>query len=165
MISPRIKLLTVIISLFALPLCFASCKEEEDPIEVESPLVCGLPNGTLRWTSDGAERCANTTLFGDYGIFLTVNGISSEGQTLTLELDSLSVGTHELSADVNYLLYTDNLAVAWEITNEQPGSITIISHNETTNRLEATFQATVVNPLSGVSKTLSNGQLSITYTE
>jgi hypothetical protein len=143
---------------------FTACKDEEEE-DIETPLVCGLPNGTLKWTADGAERCANTTLFGDYGIFLTVNGISSQGQTLTMELDSLTVGTHELSADANYLLYTDALAVAWEITNEQPGTITITSHNETTNRLEATFQATVVNPISGATKTLSNGQLSISYTE
>lgn len=153
-----------VIALIGSALFMASCKDEED-VDVESPLVCGLPNGTLKWTVDGAERCANTTLFGDYGIFLTVNGISSEGQTLTFELDSLSVGTHELSPDVNFMLYTDNLAVAWEVTNEQPSTITITSHNEATNRLEATFQATVVNPLTGASKTLSNGQLSITYTE
>lgn len=152
------------LSLFVAAVCFTACKDEEE-VEVETPLVCGLPNGTLRWTSDGTESCANATLFGDYGIFLTVNGISSQGQTLTFELDSLSVGTHELSPDANFMLYTDNLAVAWEVTNEQPGTITITSHNESTNRLEATFQATVVNPVSGASKTLSNGQLSITYTE
>jgi len=144
-------------------LLFASCKDEEEV--VETPIVCGLPNGTLKWTSDGAERCANATLFGDYGIFLTVNGITTQGQTLTLELDSLSVGTHEISADANYMLYTDNLAVLWEATNEQPGTITITSHNEETNRLEATFNVNLVNPINGVTKSLTNGQLKITYTE
>jgi hypothetical protein len=158
------KLLPLLAFLFTTSVLFTSCKDEEEEV-IETPLVCSLPNGTLTWTTDGAERCANTTLFGDYGIFLTVNGISSQGQTLTLELDSLSVGTHELSADANFMLYTDGLAVAWEVTNEQPGTITITSHNETTNRLEATFQATLVNPLSGATKTLSNGQLKITYTE
>ena len=144
-------------------LLIASCKDEEEV--VETPIVCGLPNGTLKWTSDGAERCANATLFGDYGIFLTVNGITTQGQTLTLELDSLSVGTHEISADANYMLYTDNLAVLWEATNEQPGTITITSHNEETNRLEATFNVNLVNPINGVTKSLTNGQLKITYTE
>ena len=150
--------------LFAATLVFTACKDKEEE-EIETPIVCGLPNGTLKWTTDGTERCANASLFGDYGIFLTVNGISLQGQTLTLELDSLSVGTHELSADANFMLYTDGLAVVWEVTNEQPGTITITSHNESTNRLEATFQATLVNPVSGATKTLSNGQLSLSYTE
>jgi hypothetical protein len=154
----------VAITFTSLALFLSSCKEEEEP-EVESPLVCSLHSGTLRWTVDGAERCANASLFGDYGTFLTVNGIAIEGQTLTLELDSLSVGTHELSYDSNFMLYTDGLAVAWEATNEQPGSITITSHNETTNRLEATFQINLVNPMNSAVKAITNGQLIINYTE
>jgi hypothetical protein len=162
--SRSYRLLSGLAILFAMPLVFTACTDDEVE-DIETPIVCSLPNGTLKWTTDGTERCANASLFGDYGIFLTVNGISSQGQTLTLELDSLSVGTHELSADANFMLYTDGLAVAWEVTNEQPGTITITSHNESTNRLEATFQATLVNPVSGATKTLSNGQLSIKYTE
>jgi hypothetical protein len=158
------KLILSLAFLLTIAMLVTSCKDEEAE-EIETPLICSMPNGTLRWTTDGAERCANATLFGDYGIFLTVNGISSQGQTLTLELDSLSVGTHEISADANFMLYTDGLAVAWEATNEQPGTITITSHNEATNRLEATFEAKLVNPISGTTKTLSSGQLVITYTE
>jgi len=63
------------------------------------------------------------------------------------------------------MLYTDNLAVVWEATNEQPGTITITSHNEQTNRLEGTFNVNLVNPINGVTKSLTNGQLKITYTE
>jgi len=57
------------------------------------------------------------------------------------------------------------LAVSWEATNEQPGSITITSHNETTNRLEATFQINLVNPMNSAVKAITNGQLIINYTE
>lgn len=152
------------LSIASCTLLLGACKDEEEP-EVESPIICSLPNGTLRWTIDGVERCANASLFGDFGTFLTVNGISIEGQTLTLELDSLSVGSHELSADSNFMLYTDGLAVAWEATNEQPGTINITSHNESTNRLEATFQINLVNPLNNATKSITNGQLAITYTE
>jgi hypothetical protein len=143
---------------------FVSCADDEEEI-IETPIVCSLPNGMLKWTADGTERCANASLFGDYGIFLTVNGISMQGQTLTIELDSLSVGTYELSADENYMLYTDNLALVWEATNEQPGTITITGHNETTNQLNATFQINLVNPMSGQIKSITNGQLNIKYTE
>jgi hypothetical protein len=159
----RLNAIVLLFLLMGSTLFLSSCKDEEE--DIETPIVCGLPNGTLKWTSDGAERCANASLFGDYGIFLTVNGITSQGQTLTLELDSLSVGTHEISADANYMLYTDNLAVVWEATNEQPGTITITSHNEQTNRLEATFNVNLVNPINGATKSLSSGQLKITYTE
>ncbi|MFN5294963.1 MAG: DUF6252 family protein [Flavobacteriales bacterium] len=145
-------------------LLFVACNDEEED-DIETPIVCGLPNGSLKWTIDGTERCANASLFGDYGMFLTVNGITTQGQTLTMELDSLSVGTHELSADENYMLYTDNFAVVWEATNEQPGTITITGHNETTNQLNATFQINLVNPLNGQIKSISNGQLNIKYTE
>jgi hypothetical protein len=84
---------------------------------------------------------------------------------MTLEMDSVSVGTHELTADYNYLLYTDGLAIAYEATNEQPGTMTITGHNETTNRIEGTFQINAVNPLNGVSKQITDGQFSVTYTE
>ena len=155
-----LSMLTFIFSSFLL----VSCADEEEEV-IETPIVCSLPNGMLKWTVDGSERCANASLFGDYGIFLTVNGVSAQGQTLTLELDSLSVGTYELSADENYMLYTDNVAMVWEATNEQPGTITITGHNETTNQLNATFQINLVNPLNGQIKAITNGQLNIKYTE
>jgi hypothetical protein len=140
----------------------SSCKKDE---EEETPIICGLPNGTLKWKENGVEKCANVSLFADYTIDMTVSGISAQGPTFTLELDSLNVGTYALTADYNYMLYTDGLALAWEATNEQPGSITITSHNESTNRLEATFQINLVSPISGATKQITDGQLSITYTE
>ncbi len=48
---------------------------------------------------------------------------------------------------------------AWEATNEQPGSITITSHNETTNRLEATFQINLVNPVAAIQRAIRNAKL------
>ena len=140
-----------------------SCKKDEE--ETETPIICGLPNGTLKWKENGVEKCANATLFADYTIDMTVNGLSAQGPTMTLELDSLNVGTYPLTADYNYMLYTDALALGWESTNEQPGSITITSHNENTNRLEATFHITLVSALNGATKQITDGQLSITYTE
>jgi hypothetical protein len=157
-------ILVGICTLVLTSLFFVSCNDEQVD-DIDNPIGCSLPSGSLKWTIDGTERCANASLFGDYGIYLTVNGITSQGQTLTLELDSLSVGTHELSADENYMLYTDNFALVWEATNEQPGTITITSHNETTNQLNATFQINLVNPLNGQTKSISNGQLNIKYTE
>ena len=141
----------------------SSCKKDEE--ETETPIICGLPNGTLKWKENGVEKCANASLFADYTIDMTVNGISVQGPSMTLEMDSLSVGTYPLTADYNYMLYTDGLALAWEATNEQPGSITITSHNESTNRIEANFHINLVSPISGATKQITDGQLSIIYTE
>lgn len=141
----------------------SSCKKDEE--ETETPIICGLPNGTLKWKENGVEKCANASLFADYTIDMTVNGISAQGPSMTLELDSLNIGTYALTADYNYMLYTDGLALAWEATNEQPGSITITSHNENTNRIEATFHINLVSPISGATKQITDGTLSITYTE
>jgi hypothetical protein len=154
--------------LSALLLCagvvtFISCKDE--PEDIDPPLICGLPNGTIRWKENGVEKCANATIIADNAIILTISGLSAQGPTITFELDSVSVGTHALTADYNYMLYTDGLALGWEATNEHPGSITITSHNESTNRIEGTFQINAVNPLNGVTKQITDGQLSVTYTE
>lgn len=152
--------------IFFIPLVigsFAGCKDEVE--EPEPPVICGLPNGTLKWKENGVEKCANVSLFGDLGMVLTINGISAQGPSVTFELDSLSVGNHELTYDSNFMLYTDGLALAWEATNEQPGSMTITAHNEATNRLDATFQINLVSPLNGTTKQITEGQLSITYSE
>jgi hypothetical protein len=141
-----------------------ACKDEEEEVP-DTPLICGLPNGTIKWKENGVEKCANANIVADNAIILTIYGLSAQGPSITFELDSVSVGTHELTADYNYMLYTDGLALAWEATNEQPGSITITSHNESTNRIEGTFQINVVNPLNGVTKQITDGQLSVTYTE
>ena len=162
----RKNLLITLLSLALGVFVFVSCKDrKEEDVVVDPPVVCSLPNGTIKWKDNGVEYCANGVILADQGIILTVYGLSGLGQSMTLEMDSVSVGTHALTADYNYLLYTDALAIAYEATNEQPGTMTITGHNETTNRIEGTFQINAVNPLNGVSKQITDGQFSVTYTE
>lgn len=76
----------------ALPLIFLTACDKEDDAATpapSTPAACGISGARLQATFQGNAFCANTSLFGDLGNHLTVNGITSNGATLTLELDSL----------------------------------------------------------------------------
>jgi Family of unknown function (DUF6252) len=150
---PALALLTIV----------SSCKKDDDDDDPVTDL-CALPNGSLKWTSNGQNLCANASLFADYAIVMTVNGISQQGATLTLELDSVNQGTYQMKELVNSILYTDVLGMAWQSTDDNPGTITITKNNTSTNEFEATFNVPVRNPL-GMSQTLSGGTLKVFYTE
>lgn len=143
----------------------AACSGDKDEIN-SNPIIdnCSLPTGSLKWAISGVSRCADQTLFGDYGILMTINGIAGNGESLTLQLDSVRPGTYSIKADVNSILYTDNLAMAWQSTDDNPGTLTISLNDTNTNRFEATFSATLRNPL-GASKTLNGGNIKVYYTE
>ena len=143
---------------------FSACNEDKDGIPDVLSDNCEMPNGHLKWNFGSNSSCANASLFGDLAIVLTVNGISLSGETLTLELDDVATGNYSISGDTNHLLLTDQLGMAWESSNSNPGTLTILSNNTSSNKLEATFNAQLKNPL-GLSKTLSSGILKITYTE
>jgi hypothetical protein len=138
----------------------SSCKKDE-----EEPGPCDeLGSVFLKAKIDGDQFCANTTLFADYTILLTVNGMMDNGATLTLELDSLQPGTYEMGEMTNHALYTSSLAMGYETTDDNPGTLIITSHNEATNRIKGTFSATLRNPLGG-DVSLTSGSFDLVYTE
>lgn len=141
-----------------------ACNNDDDDDNNPAPDVCTLPTGSLRWTIGGTQRCADQSLFGDYTIIMTINGIAGNGETMTLELDSVTPGTYEMKADVNSILYTDNLAMAYQTTDDNPATLTITKNDTSNNRFEATFSGTLRNPL-GVSKTITGGTVKVNYTE
>lgn len=141
-----------------------ACNDDKDENDNPAPDACTLPTGSLRWTIGGTQRCADQTLFGDYGIVMTINGIAGNGETMTIELDSVTPGTYEMKADVNSVLYTDNLAMAYQTTDDNPGTLIITKNDTSNNRLEATFTGSLRNPL-GVSKTITSGNLKVNYTQ
>lgn len=145
-------------------LMFAGCEEDKEILPGIITDNCILPNGHLKWTSGGIQKCANASLFGDQGLVMTVNGISLTGESFTLELDNVAPGTYAMTTDSNHILHTDQLGMAWESTNGNPATLVILSNNTSTNVLEANFSGTLKNPL-GLNKTISNGSLKITYTE
>ncbi|MBK9401214.1 MAG: hypothetical protein IPN36_10230 [Bacteroidetes bacterium] len=95
---------------------------------------------------------------------MTINGITQTGVTITLELDDITPGTYTMNEDTNSILFTDQLAMAWQSTNTNPGTLIITANDTVNNILQATFDVTVRNPLSQ-SKSISQGQIKVFYTE
>ncbi|MBK9319643.1 MAG: hypothetical protein IPM91_13060 [Bacteroidetes bacterium] len=125
---------------------------------------CTLPTGYLKWNFDGSAYCANTSLFADHAIIMTINGITQTGVTMTLELDDITPGTYTMNEDTNSILFTDQLAMAWQSTNSNPGTLIITSNDTANNILQATFNPTVRYPLRQT-KFISPDQVKIIYTE
>ena len=125
----------LLLLLLGMAVLHTSCGDDDDDPNTNSVTDgCSMPNGHLKWTSQGTQYCANATLFGDQSIDMTINGITQSGVTMTLELDSVMPGTYQMTSDVNHLLFTDQLAFDWQSTNSQPGTL-IITKNDTANKL------------------------------
>ncbi|MBL7924945.1 MAG: hypothetical protein JNL88_12160 [Bacteroidia bacterium] len=151
--------------MLAIAFLFLSCGDEDgNPLNGSGSDACSLPNGSLKWTTDGGLKCASASLFADQAMVMTVNGISQTGLSMTLELDSMQPGTYEMKAGVNSLLFTDQLGMAWQSTDDNPGTLVVSSNNASTNLFEASFNCTARNPL-GMSKSISGGTLRVFYTE
>ena len=154
--------------LFLASLVFiSSCKkdEDEDPAPTPTPTAtCGIAGMRLQGTIASTTFCADASLFADLAILLTSNGIAQDGATLTLELDSLSVGTYTTLTDVNHVLYTDGLGLPWSTTDAAPGTLTITSHNTATNRIQGSVSGELYAPTGGQHRTIS-ASFDLTYTE
>ena len=155
--------LTLIALLLTLSL-FSSCSEK---ITDEVPYLdeCQLVNGSIKWEFDGASYCANANIIAGYAIGLTLNGITLNGVSFTMELDSIELGTYNISQDENKIVYTDQLGFAWTSVDSNAGSIIITSHDSVSNKIRATFIASLQSPITGETKQISNGQISVTYVE
>ncbi|HQW23752.1 MAG TPA: DUF6252 family protein [Bacteroidia bacterium] len=152
-------------SLALLILIIAGCKKEDETSTPIAPVGCSsiLPN-KLSVKVDGQSWCADQTCFGDLAIVMTINGINSNGSTLTLELDDFTPGTYPINQDQNHILYTSSLAMAYESTNSNAGTLVITSNDTTSNLIKGTINSTLHNPLGG-DVALTEGTFSIYYTE
>jgi hypothetical protein len=95
---------------------------------------------------------------------MTINGITQQGATLTLELDSLSVGTHAMTETNNTILYTTQLALAYAATDGAPASVTITEHNVSTRRIRGNFSGPLYSPIGGAPKSIS-GSFDLFYVQ
>lgn len=152
----EMKKLFCLISLSTL-LVISSCKKNDD---TATPVISYF----LQATIDGQTWKANTSLFADKAIVMTINGINQQGSSLTLELDDFTPGTYQIKNSRNHIIYTSQLADAFESTDGNPGTLVITSNDESKNLLKGTFTFTGQSPLSG-NKTISNGSFEVFYTE
>jgi|CXWJ01.1.fsa_nt_gi hypothetical protein len=151
------KIISCALFFAAMSLAFASCKKDKKD-------ECDLDGYQLKATVNGSDWCANQTLFADNAILLTINGIRDDGSTLTLEFDSTEVGTFVIKGDTNHILYTDALALGYESTNDNPGTLTVTQNDKSNNKFKANFNVTLRNPVTAASVAL-NGSVEVLYTE
>lgn len=148
-------------------LVFASCekKSEEETPPVTTDPCAGAGLYTLTFTSNGSTFCANASLFADYAAgVMTVNGLNQGGASLTMELDSVTPGTYQIKENTNHFLYTDAIANGFESTDGNPGTLVIISNDQSSNIIKGNFSVTLQSPLTG-NVTLNNGNFTLLYTE
>lgn len=148
------------------PVIFAACTKDNDDETAPTPasVSCGVDGMRLQGTIGSESFCANANLFADLAIVLTANGISQTGTSLTMELDSVSVGAHAASADGNRVLYTDQLGLPWNTANAAPATVQITSHDTIANRIKGSITGTLYAPAGSESRNV-NASFDLTYIE
>ncbi|MCC6385040.1 MAG: hypothetical protein LC117_04825 [Bacteroidia bacterium] len=154
--------ISYVLILFILAVAVQGCSKKKD--EKENTETCPITNYFLKADISNKTWCANTTLFANYAIVMTINGISSSGGTLTLELDDVQTGSYQITKDRNHILYTDPMAVGYESTNDNPGSLVILSNDSATNIIQGSFNVNLRSPLTG-NLEVKNGSFKLFYTE
>lgn len=146
-------------------LLFHACGKDDAPApSLESPANCGVSGFRLQATIGPDDFCANASHFADRAVVLTVNGIQTNGATLTLELDSTSVGTHAAGESINHVLYTDRLGLAWRSNDSDPANVAITGHDTGSNRIKGTVSGRLHAPVGGATRTIS-AAFELAYTE
>ena len=95
------KIYLLLASFFLLLL--AGC-EKDTPASNPVIDLCQLPNGFVRWADANGSYCA-TTAFADEAIEMTINGISTNGPSITLTLNDYGVGSHPITETGNSIFY------------------------------------------------------------
>ena len=157
MMSRYLLLLLIPITLF-----FSGC-EKDTPSPSPVTDVCLLPNGFIKWNDNHGSYCA-TTAFADEAIVLTMNGVSLNGPTITLELTEYSAGTHPITDNINNIFYTSALGLSYLSNNSHPGTLNITSYSPSNHQIKGNFQCMVYDP-AGIAAPLSlSGSFSMYYT-
>lgn len=162
--------ITLRILLLSVVLFFWSCKKDSsdnDNSGNNNNTSCTslLPN-KVSASLNGVTWCADSICFADYsGLGMTIFGQTFDGASILLELDDVTPGVYSMSTDVNHVLYIDNMGMAYESTDDNPGEIVITQNNVSTNSFKARFNVVLRNPILATSLPLSSGSVDVLYTE
>jgi len=139
--------------------------KDDDPSTPDLPIdICGIDGMRLQADVDGSVTCFSTSLVGNLADGqLMLGGMNVTVGSLAIQLDELSVGTHAATQDANHLLLIVG-GVAYESTNDAPGSITISAHHEGSNHIKGAFTAQLASPDGSPAKSVS-GTFDVTYLE
>jgi hypothetical protein len=161
---------TLRLLLIAIVMISWSCKKDSDSDNNSgnnntTSCTSLLPN-KVSATLNNVTWCADSICFADYsGIQMTVFGQTFDGASILLELDDVAPGVYSMGTDVNHILYIDNMGMAYESTDDNPGEIVITQNNTATNSFKARFNVVLRNPLFATSLPLTSGNIDVLYTE
>lgn len=142
------------------PVMLISCTKEEDP---PTPLPglppaahCGSEGARLTATFDGSAWCANMNLWASPAAGeITISGLTSLGSTLTLQIDSLAMGSYPMTEAANTILHTTSLGIAYMSTEGDPPVLHITAHDTVADRIQGTFTGNLYTTLSPGAKAIS----------
>ncbi len=141
----------------------SACTKDEGPLTNTPIDICILPNGFIKWNDNMAAYCA-TTAFADEAITMTMNGISTDGPTITFDLTNYAVGNHPITETINSIYYTNALGFAFTSNNNNPGTLNITSYSPSNRQIKGNFTCTVYDP-SGLNAPMNlSGSFSMYYT-
>ncbi|MBL7953075.1 MAG: hypothetical protein JNM62_15305 [Flavobacteriales bacterium] len=157
----HINILLLIVSIITLSACAKAGQEVAEELGI-IPSTCGSDGARVQAEVDGSSFCGDAQIIAmSDGHSATVSGIALLGNTLSLQLDTLGVGTYTISEADNAVLYLSG-GTPYTTDSDSAGSVIITGHDGAAHRLKATFQARVRNEMSGSSKAIS-GSLDVTY--
>lgn len=147
-------------------LMLVSCAKDAQEIAQDVGLIpstCGSDGARLQATVGGSSYCANAQILatGD-GSSVIITGIDLTGNTLVLQLDSLTTGEQVMNEASNSILFMQT-GTTYTIAPHVEGSLQILLVDTLSRRLKATFQAPVRNAINGLSKQLE-GEVDVMYT-
>ena len=141
----------------------SACTKDEGPLTNTPIDICILPNGFIKWDDNMGAYCA-TTAFADEAITMTMNGISTDGPTITFDLTNYEVGNHPITETINSIYYTNALGFAFTSNNNNPGTLNITSYSPSNRQIKGNFTCTVYDP-SGLNAPMNlSGSFSMYYT-
>lgn len=146
--------------LIPITLLIFSCQKPEDvvpsPLSMPSAEDCGAAGARLQAVFDGTDFCANVNLFcSPASGEITINGLSSVGSTLTLQLDTMAPGTYDMSTSDNVVLFTTSFGIGYMSNDSLPATLTISEHDTEADRIKGSFSGELITALGGAPKSIS----------
>ncbi|MBX2972505.1 MAG: hypothetical protein KF797_05340 [Flavobacteriales bacterium] len=158
----HINLILLCTSLVTLAACAKAGKKVAEELGLV-PSTCGTDGARVQAEVDGASFCADASITAmSDGTSASITGIGLLGNTFSVQIDQLAVGTRTVSEATNAILFM-SAGTPYVVVGDSAGWIAIDHHDATARRLKARFQATVHNEASGRTKPVS-GSVDVTYT-
>ena len=147
-----------------IPVLLCACLKDDEGLPRPSIPGCGVDGATLEAEVDEESSCFGTGLFavmadGEFAL----GGLSINGMSLALTVDSFAIGTHPSTDALNVVLLTVG-GTPYHSTEGAPGIIAISTHDAEGKRVKGSFAVQVQGAENGAMKDL-NGSFDVFYVE